>query len=128
MASAKRLSLLVLLMLCFAAMMGATSMASGLTETLKSRDIAQVKSLLAAGADVNEKVRGDYSLNIAVVYGPAEMVTVLLDAGADIERPGRDGMHPLHNAFFAGRTEIVALLIQRGSAVDARKRRGRTPL
>ena len=125
---AKRVLLLVLLMLCFATITSAPSTASDLTEALKSRDVAKVRSLLAAGADANEKVRGDYPLNIAATYGPAEMVTLLLDAGAVLEQPGRDGMHPLHNAVFAGRTEIVALLIRRGAAVDARERRGRTPL
>ena len=36
--------------------------------------------------------------------------TVLLEAGADIEQPGRDGLHPLHNAVTLGHTDIVALL------------------
>ena len=125
---AKRVLLLVLLMLCFATFTSPPSTASDLTEALKSRDLVQVRRLLAAGANANEKVRGDYPVNIAATYGPAEMVTLLIEAGADLEQPGRDGMHPLHNAVFAGRTEIVALLIQRGAAVDARERRGRTPL
>jgi uncharacterized protein len=125
---AKRLSLLVLFMLCFATMTSAPSTASDLTEALKARDVAQVRSLLAAGANVNEKVRGDYPLNIAAVFGPAEMVSVLLEAGSDIEKPGRDGLHPLHNAVISGRTEIVALLLQRGAEVDAKDRQGRTPL
>ena len=128
MASAKRVLLLVLLMLCFASIPSIPSSAGDLTEALKLRDIAQVRSLLAAGADVNEKVRGDYPLNIAAVFGPAEMVTVLLDAGADIEKPGRDGLYPLHNAVILGHTDIVALLIQKGAVVDAKDKLGRTPL
>ncbi len=123
-----RLSQLVLLMLCFATMTSAPSTASELTEALKSRDVAQVRSLLAAGADVNEKVRGDYPLNIAAVYGPAEMVTLLLDAGADIEMPDRNGLHPLHNAAISGRMDIVALLLKRGAVVNSRDKQGRTPL
>ncbi len=123
-----RLSQLVLLMLCFATMTSAPSTASELTEALKSRDVAQVRSLLAAGADVNEKVRGDYPLNIAAVYGPAEMVTLLLDAGADIEMPDRNGLHPLHNAAVSGRKDIVALLLKRGAVVNSKDKQGRTPL
>jgi ankyrin repeat protein len=88
MVHAKRVLLLVLLMLCFATVISSPSTASDLTEALKLKDVAQVRSLIAAGADANEKVRGDYPLNIAAVFGPAEMVTVLLDAGADIEKPG----------------------------------------
>lgn len=128
MVSAKRVLLLVLLMLCFASIPSTPSSASDLTEALKLRDVAQVRSLLAAGADANEKVRRDYPLNIAAVYGPVEMVTILLEAGAGLEQPGRDGLHPLHNAVILGHRDIVTLLIQRGAVVDARDRLGRTPL
>lgn len=128
MVPAKRLSLLVLLMFCFATITSAPSTASDLTEALKSRDVTQVRSLLAAGADANEKVHGDYPLNIAAAIGPAEMATILLEAGASLEQPGRDGLRPLHNAVIFRRKEIVALLIQRGAEVDAKENKGRTPL
>ena len=128
MVSAKRVFLLVLLMFCFATMTGAPLAASELTDALKARDVAQVRSLLAAGADVNEKFQGDYPINIAALFGPAEVVAVLLDAGAGLELQGRDRLHPLHNAVASGRAEIVALLIQRGAVVDSKDRRGRTPL
>ena len=128
MVPAKRALLLVLLMLCFASIPGIPSSASDLTEALKSRDVARVRHLLAAGADANEKVRGDYPLNIAATIGPAEMVTILLEAGAGLEQPGREGFHPLHNAVIFGGKEIVALLIQKGAVVDAKEKLGRTPL
>lgn len=102
--------------------------ASELTDALKSKDVAQIRSLIAAGADVNEKVRGDYPLNIAAVYGPAEMVTILLEAGADIEKPGRDGLRPIHNAVAMGHKDILALLIRKGAMVNSKDRLGRTPL
>jgi uncharacterized protein len=128
MALAKRVSLFVFLMVCFGVMTSAPSTASDLTDALKSRDVAQVRSLLAAGADVNEKVRGDYPINVAALFGPAEMVSLLLDAGANLEEQGRDGLHPLHNAVAGGRAEIVALLIGKGAAVNSRDKQGRTPL
>ena len=128
MVSAKRLSLLVLVLFCFTTIVSAPGLAGKLTDALKLKDIPQVRSLIAAGEDVQEKVRGDYPLNIAATYGPAGMVTVLLDAGADIERPGRDGLRPLHNAMALGHRDIVELLIQKGAMVDAKDRRGRTPL
>ena len=128
MVSAKHVLLLMLLMLGFVSIPSIPSTASDLTEALKLRDIAKVRSLLAAGADVNEKVRGDYPLNIAAVYGPAEIVAVLLDAGADIEKPGRDGLHPLHNAVTMGHRDIVALLLQKGAVVGAKDKNGRTSL
>jgi uncharacterized protein len=128
MVSAKRVLLLVFLTLCFASVSRVPSSASDLTEALKLRDVAKVRSLLAAGADANEEVRRDYPLNIAAAYGPAEMVTLLLEAGAKLEQPGRDGQHPLHNAVNLGHTDIVALLIGKGAPVNAKDKRGRTPL
>ena len=128
MVPSKRLSLFVLLMFCFAAIESTPAFAGKLTDAVKARDVAQVRSLLAAGEDVQEKVHGDYPLNVAAVFGPPETVVVLLEAGADIERPNRDGQRPLHSAAISGHAEIVALLIQKGAAVDAKDRKGRSPL
>jgi uncharacterized protein len=128
MVSAKRGLLLGLFVLCFASVPSTSSSASDLTEALKLKDITKVRSLLAAGADANEKVRGDYPLNIAATIGPAEMVSVLLEAGANLEQPGREGFHPLHNAVIFGGKDIVSLLIQKGAEVDAKEKWGRTPL
>lgn len=123
-----RLSLFALLVMCFAVIAGAPVIANELTDALKARDVAKVRTLLETAADVNEKVRGEYPLNIAAVFGPAELVTILLDAGADIERPDRYGFHPLHSAAISGHKDIVALLLKRGAAVNARDKQGRTPL
>jgi hypothetical protein len=106
-APAKRVLLIVLLMLCFATITSAPSPAGEITDAVKSRDVVRVRNLLASGADVNEKIRGDYPINSAAVFGPAEMVTTLLEAGAGLEQPGRDGLHPLHNAAISGRKEIT---------------------
>ena len=128
MVPARRLCWLLFLMLCFAVTASAPSLAGKLTDAVKARDVAQVRSLLAAGEDVQEKVHGDYPLNVAAIFGPVETVVALLEAGADIERPNRDGLRPLHSAAISGRAEIVALLIQKGAVVDAKDRKGRTPL
>ena len=102
-------------MFCFAAIESAPAFAGKLIDAVKARDVALVRSLLAAGEDVKKKVRGDYPLNVASLFGPVETVVALLDAGADIEQPGRDGLHPLHNGVLSGRKDIVALLIQKVS-------------
>lgn len=128
MASVKRFWLVVPFILSLACNSGSPALAGKLTDAMKARDIAQVRSLIAAGEDVNEKVQRDYPINVAAAFGPAEMVAVLLEAGADIEQPGRDGLHPLHNAVFLGHRDIVALLIQKGAMVDAKDKSGRTPL
>ena len=104
------------------------TLAGKLIDAVKARDVAQVRSLLAAGEQVDETVRGDYPLNVAALFGPAEMVTVLLEAGADIEQPGRGGLRPLHNAVMSGRKETVELMLQKGAMVDAKDSKGRSPL
>jgi ankyrin repeat protein len=128
MVPAKRTLLLVPLIYCAVAFAGTPALASDLTDALKARDVDQVRRLLAAGANVNEKVQRDYPLNVAATFGPAEMVAMLLDAGADIEKPGRDGLHPLHNAVAMGHREIVAQLVEKGANVNSTDRLGRTPL
>jgi ankyrin repeat protein len=128
MIASRRLCLLFFLGACLTSVATVASLAGELNDALKARDVAQVRNLIAAGADINEKVQRDFPLNVAATFGPAEMVAILLDAGADIEKPGRDGLQPLHNAVILGQKDIVALLLQKGALVDAKDKLGRTPL
>jgi uncharacterized protein len=128
MALARCVFLLALFTICITAAASAPSPAGEFTDALKAKDLAQVRELIAAGADMNEKVRGDYPLNIAATFGPVEMVALVLETGVDIERPGRDGLRPLHNAVITGSREIVRFLIGKGAKVNSRDSRGRTPL
>ena len=107
---------------------GPPALSGPLTEAVKVRDVAQVSNLLAAGDDVHERVQRDYPINVAASFGPAEMVSVLLKAGARIEQPGRDGLRPLHNAVISGHADIVALLIRKGAEVNAKDKKDRSPL
>lgn len=128
MVPAGRLRVLAFFFLCITATVSPPALAGKLTDAVKLRDVALVRSLLAAGEDVQEKVRRDYLLNVAVTFGPVEMVALLLDSGAAIEQPGRNGLRPLHNAVDLGHKDIVALLLQKGAKVDATEDLGRTPL
>ena len=78
-------------------------------------------------------------LNIARTYliGPAvfgltEMMTSLLDAGADLnatdEIPGMQGIAPLHMAAENGHVEIMEALLDAGADTDVRNSLGATPL
>ena len=81
MVRAKRVFLLVLLMLCFATITSAPSTAGDLTEALKARDVALVRSLLATGDNVHEKIRGDYPLNIAATMALSRWLPFYLMRG-----------------------------------------------
>jgi len=54
-------------------------------------------------------------------------VTVLLDAGADIDAVNEADFTALHGAAFRGLNEVIQILIDRGADINARDFKGRTP-
>ncbi|MET0281332.1 MAG: ankyrin repeat domain-containing protein [Steroidobacteraceae bacterium] len=93
-------------------------------------DVAEVKRLIAARADVN--ARNDYGstpLTEAAVTGNVEVITQLLKAGAAADSANADGQTAL---MILARTSNVAaaqLLLKRGAKVNAREQwREQTPL
>jgi ankyrin repeat protein len=102
--------------------------ATELYDATKARDVARVKTLVNSGADLNKRSPYDGPLHVAARLGPPELVTALLDAGADIELTGYGGIRPLHAAVLAGQNKIVSMLLARGAKVDALDNVGRAPL
>ena len=95
MASVKRFWLLVPFILSLAFISSTPLMAGELTDALKLRDVARVRSLLATGADLNEKVHGDYPLNIAAVWSRKKVTHRTLHFGAksDLDDEPRSVTH-----------------------------------
>ncbi len=64
------------------------------------------------------------ALALAAQHGHADVVRLLLDAGEDPNRYNPDGHHshstPLHQAVWAEKSEVVALLVERGARLDIR--------
>ncbi|HEY1384155.1 MAG TPA: ankyrin repeat domain-containing protein [Dongiaceae bacterium] len=97
---------------------------------IRSRDLAIVQQLIAAGANVNAAdQQGSTPLHRAVLVEPAEyavdLVTTLLRAGADANAMRPKGGAPLHNLIFgAGKmppqavAQIATLLVQHGANVN----------
>ena len=67
-------------------------------------------------------------LHMAVARGNVDIVTALLDAGANIEARGTNGARPLHLAALADRAEVAKLLVARGADIESRDNNGMTPL
>jgi ankyrin repeat protein len=102
-----------------------------------------LKALLAAGADPHlTTVDGTTPLMVAAGMGRAtfqpglqrgrrsptgeEAVTILLDAGSDINAVNEADFTALHGAAFRGLNEVIKILVDRGADINARDFRGRT--
>ena len=60
--------------------------------------------------------------------GHLQVLKLLIEHQADLNRPDCDGNTPLHAASMFGRFKLVSLLIQNHADINARNARGETPL
>ena len=85
---------------------------------VRTGDVAALKAALASGVNVNTKFRYDrMALSFAADRGNAEVVKVLLDAGADVN--ARDtfyGMDAMSQALSKKHTVIVRMLLEKGAS------------
>jgi ankyrin repeat protein len=93
-------------------------------------DIEKVKSLISAGANVNERDKnGQTALHLAVINGYKDVVELLIAKGAEIDGKGRYNATPLHEAAWAGNKEISQILLDKGANANALQGESRwTPL
>jgi len=82
-------------------------------------DLAGLSQALEQGANVNAKDEyNNTSLNSAALWGHAEVVKRLLEAGADIENRGSGGgLTPLANAASRGHSDVAQILLDHGARV-----------
>jgi ankyrin repeat protein len=93
-------------------------------------DKATVRTLLKEGADVNQ-AQGDgmTALHWAAASGDAELIDMLLYAGANVRATTRlGGYTPLHVASQSGHAEAIAALVKAGADVNTLTTTGATPL
>jgi ankyrin repeat protein len=93
---------------------------TALMEAVQANDVAQVRNLIAQGADVSTLDENqDAPLIMAAYKGYTDIVRLLLEAGADITAvdPGMKAT-ALHAAAYAGRTAAARLLIEHGIDID----------
>jgi ankyrin repeat protein len=90
-----------------------------LFEASKGGDVAQIKTLLTRGAQVNATDSvGRTPLLLAAREGETEVARLLIKAGADLDGRGGD-MSPLAAAALRGHTAMVRLLLRQGADVNS---------
>jgi hypothetical protein len=95
-------------------------------------DVAGVKAALAAGADIegidfSENKNGRRALNYAALNNQAEVIEILLAAGANLESQNRTRFTPLHHAAEAGAIDAIKTLLKHGADKRAKMYRGGIP-
>jgi N-acyl-D-amino-acid deacylase len=123
MADAKRLlvaiaALPVVLLIAAGQVRAQQESTAPLIEAIKSSDAASVQKLLKQGGDFKSKDNyGNSALMLATLYSTPEIMSILLDHGADPNEKNKAGATALMWA--VGDLDKVKLLVNRGAKVNA---------
>jgi uncharacterized protein len=112
---------------------------TALMRAAKSYDVAAMRLLLEAGADVTATQADGSSVLFGLASPPPrgvenaeglvnEAFALVLDAGADVDATDTNGETALHRAARQGHAAAVRLLVERGVSLDVRDAAGNTPL
>ncbi|HEY8504776.1 MAG TPA: ankyrin repeat domain-containing protein, partial [Gemmataceae bacterium] len=113
--------------------------ASPLYAAIEGGHLSTVKLLVRLGADIHQReVAGhhlsiDYPLMTAVYWNRVEIAEWLLELGASVEvtenrRTGANALHYVADSDSPRKMEMAAVLLKHGAKVNARTKRGLTPL
>jgi ankyrin repeat protein len=102
--------------------------ASPLVLASMTGDPANVKLLLAAGADPSAAAGANTPLTAALTFGYADVARTLIAAGASAHITESTGINLLHWAAITNRHAVVPLLAEAGVPLDAVDENGFTPL
>lgn len=120
----------VVLSLSFLCAVSFAAAPSDLMNAVRAGDVSTVTTLLAAdpGLAGSTDATGATALHYAAAAGRADLVALLLGAGADANATDPQQRTPLHAAAMANNARAVDLLRAAGAELEARDWRGDTPL
>jgi ankyrin repeat protein len=120
-------AILSLLLLSLSPCNGQNSQA--LIEAAQNGRLAEVKTLLEGGVDVNAALNdGRTALMAASYFGYTTIVDALLKKQADVNKSTRNGTTALMYACDQGQKDIVDVLLAKGANIDATNNKGETAL
>jgi hypothetical protein len=104
---------------------GPGRLSAALAEAVAGGNLSETRRLVAAGASLSDRQEesGMPPLCTAAFHGHLDIARVLLDKGAEVSHPNRDGNTALHIAAFLCRTEMVKLLLEKGAPTRQRNKR-----
>ena len=120
----KRLTIFITILLLLTSLTFNTTFAQrprskSLNQAVVDGDIDEVKSKIAAGADLSTKnIMGWTLLQTAIRNKHVEIAQLLLDKGVDVNTKDSRGRTPLHFAVESGQKAIVETLIAKGADVN----------
>jgi ankyrin repeat protein len=122
----KHLILLVMVVILFMPVL-----AEDIFEAVKKKDLDQVKVILEKNPELLN-ARGEYErtpLILAVISLDKDIFKFLVEKGADVNLPDKQGLCALHFVALRGERELADLLISKGADINSNKNvGGATPL
>jgi peptidoglycan/LPS O-acetylase OafA/YrhL len=103
---------------------------SSLAGAIRARDVARVREAVSNKEDLNapDNALKVTPLHWAMLMGDKEAFDLLVDGGADVDKPNADGSSPLHTAAFIGRDDFAAKLLEKGANPSVTNGTGETAL
>ena len=104
--------------------------AASLPEVARDGNFDELKKMIPLATDIHQTwgPDGRTALHWAAWSAPAEIVTMLIDKGADVNRRDLMKRTPLHYAAEHGNIPVMEVLLNKGADINARDNSDATPL
>ncbi|CAL1531594.1 unnamed protein product [Lymnaea stagnalis] len=99
-----------------------------LQHAISEKDVVTVKDILNTEFEVDFQYNSQTSLQLAVCQGSAEICSLLVAKGANVNQADADGNSLLNMSCWRGYVDVAQLLIENGANVDSQNESGNSSL